>query len=131
MRMGCQNGKTQRGPKVTFSSTRSFWRGPRAPQRPGRCPQAPRVQKRDFWTCMVAYSLDEALQCVPSARVASTDALQAHLRALVPLLGAWLGVHRVRAVRRARFAVYSRRDASLDAPLQGGHCRSTLIGHVT
>ena len=58
--------------------------------------------------------LDEALQCVPSARVASADALPAHLRALVPLLGAWLAVHRVRAVRRARFAVYSRRDASLD-----------------
>jgi len=38
--------------------------------------------------------LDEALQCVPSARVASTDALQAHLRALAPLLGAWLGAFR-------------------------------------
>ena len=69
--------------------------------------------------------LNEALQCVPSARVASTNALQAHLRALAPLLGAWLGVHRVRAVRRARF-----RDASLDALCHRicGHRRSRRDG---
>jgi len=49
--------------------------------------------------------------------VASTDAaLQAHPRAPAPLLGAWLGAWLgVRAVRRARFAACSRRDASLDA----------------
>ena len=43
MRMGCQNGKTQRGPKVTFSSTRSFWRAPRPPQRPWRSVSSPTV----------------------------------------------------------------------------------------
>ena len=53
--LGGQNGKTPHGPKVTFSSTRSFWRAPRAPQRPGRCPQAPRVPKTDFWAYMAAY----------------------------------------------------------------------------
>ena len=36
--LGGQNGKTQHGPKVTSSSTRSSWRSPPRPRPSGRCP---------------------------------------------------------------------------------------------
>ena len=46
--LGGQNGKTQRGPKVTSSSTRSSWRSPPRPRPSGRCPPRRAVIFDDF-----------------------------------------------------------------------------------
>jgi hypothetical protein len=46
--LGGQNGKTQHGPKVTSSSTRSSWRSPPRPRPSGRCPPRRAVIFDDF-----------------------------------------------------------------------------------